>query len=212
MTAQFVLLTGAMAAPFLRDYLVSRDPGCEVHIATNQAELEAVASARSDLRLIAFLTSTIVPQHILDRLDLEPYNIHPGPPEFPGVYPEVFAIWEDAPDFGVTAHVIEPRVDSGPIVFVERFAMPHGIERQALADRAFLCAINAFRYVADHCAMTDAPIPKACEQWSGTLRTRAAFAELCARDPKSSNPGRLSRACGADLPQKGSAYPTHSAV
>lgn len=170
---------------------MGRNPALCVDVATDKAQLRVLI--RPEVRLISFLTGVIVPRELLDILVPEPYNIHPGPPEVPGYYPEVFAISEGAQRYGVTAHVIAPQVDSGPIVFTQRFAMPQQITRRALADLTFPIALNAFRHVADHCAVSDTALPRVDAVWCGPLRTRRAFVELC------ETAERLGRACGGDV-------------
>ena len=125
MPRRIILLTGPDEAPFLRELFLKLDPRLEVTAALDLEQLTAaVECCDGDARLIAFLTATIVPSALLSRLKLTPYNIHPGPPEYPGAHPECFAIWEQAQTFGVTAHEVTARVDAGPIVALCRFAMP----------------------------------------------------------------------------------------
>lgn len=177
-----LLLTEPLFAPFLRDYLMDKDCGRAVHVAgTLDALRAAVDRAGSRGRLISFLTDVVVPRDILALPGPEPYNIHPGPPEIPGVRPEVFAIADNATEFGVTAHVMAPKVDSGPIVFCRRFPIVGCPGPRALADQAFPLALDAFRHVADHCAFSDAPLARIDAVWSGPLRTRKAFELLRAR-------------------------------
>ncbi|MEM9063196.1 MAG: hypothetical protein AAGD13_22270 [Pseudomonadota bacterium] len=185
------LLTEPMFAPFLHDYLLEQNADLTVRTASSISGLEsAIEQAGIDTRLISFLTNVIVPGPTLAALNIEPYNIHPGPPEVPGVNPEVFAICDGANSFGVTAHVILQRIDSGPIVYCERFSMPDRPKRRALADMTFPYALKAFQYVADHCALSTDPLPRVDVDWTGPLRTRKAFDELCL------DADRLMRACG----------------
>lgn len=191
--AHIVLLTGEIFAPFLRDYLLGRIPDISISVAPSIPTLEAaLQDAGRACRLISFLTSIIVPAAILRRLGPEPFNIHPGPPEIRGINPEVFAIFDDADSFGVTAHVIAPKVDSGPIIYCERFAMPVCRERRTLADQALPYALKAFRHVADHCAASLAPMARVDTIWTGPLRTLKAF------DALGADADRLARACGED--------------
>lgn len=50
------------------------------------------------------------------------FNLHPGPlPEYSGLTVPSWAIYNGETEHGVTLHWIEPRVDTGPVAFSERF-------------------------------------------------------------------------------------------
>lgn len=67
-------------------------------------------------RIIGFTTDVIVPQWMLDATGYGSYNFHPGPPDYPGWAPISFAVYERARRFGVTAHHMEAKTDTGAIV------------------------------------------------------------------------------------------------
>jgi methionyl-tRNA formyltransferase len=48
-------------------------------------------------------------------------NFHPGPPEFRGVGCVNNAIYKGSKYYGCTAHIMDPIVDSGPIIGIKRF-------------------------------------------------------------------------------------------
>lgn len=50
-------------------------------------------------------------------------NFHPGSSKYPGIGCTNFAIYNREEEFGVTAHIMEPKVDSGTIVSVKRFPL-----------------------------------------------------------------------------------------
>ena len=73
--------------------------------------------------LISYISPWIVPNEILLKTKLWNINFHPGPPEYPGIGCFNFAIYESAKEFGVTAHIMNPKVDTGAIIGVKRFVM-----------------------------------------------------------------------------------------
>ncbi|MCR9073793.1 MAG: hypothetical protein NXI18_19065 [Alphaproteobacteria bacterium] len=83
-------------------------------------------------RLVGFYSDVIVPRRYLDAMALEPVNIHPAPPEYPGKRALEFALGDRCQSYGVTAHVMTLPVDSGPILTVQRFAVTPGMTEQAL--------------------------------------------------------------------------------
>lgn len=198
---RIVLLTGEREVPFFRDFLLARNPALDVVPAFDLAGLRAaVAADPAHTRVIAFVTFVIVPADILAALGPVPYNIHPGPPDYPGSHPESFALYEGATQFGATGHAMTARVDAGAIVASSRFAIVPQMERVALADAAYRRAVDVFATIAGHCAMSDAPLKPNGEAWSGRKRTRAQFRALCDRaaTAPAGERTRLKRALGPD--------------
>lgn len=197
----FLLLCPAETEAALSSFLTGVNPDARVRrAATPQALRRSVKDLDGDVRLLSFLNDLIVPSDVLSALRLAPYNIHGGPPEYPGSHANSFAIFDAATSYGVTAHEISPRVDEGAIVGVERFAMPPRPERLALADIAFAAAIRLYARVASRCAVSRAPLAAIGESWGGRKTTKAEFAALCARMPFcEAERERLVRACGRDF-------------
>ena len=202
MARRILLLTNRRVAVDCVSYLQRCNSDLEVATAFDLEGLYAkVRGHEQYTRLISFLTDVIIPADVLNSLTLTPYNIHPGPPEYPGSHPEAFAIWDQADVFGVTAHEIEASVDSGAIVIVDRFPIPAKPDLQQLVDQVFPAAVNTFAKIATHCAHSDDDLRRLDERWGPKKGTRRAFRDLCQLG--NSNYGddfdRLKRACGPDL-------------
>ena len=114
------------------------NPSLTISTAPDRAALDVcLAAAPPDVRLIGFCTQTIIPKEILERLPGPSYNIHPGPPEYPGRHPIIFALYDKAEHFGATAHEMIPKIDSGQIVGVVTCKVP------AMADIAYFRTVSA---------------------------------------------------------------------
>ncbi|MEO1013654.1 MAG: formyltransferase family protein [Pseudomonadota bacterium] len=160
---------------------------------------DRVAACDGRARLISFLSDLIIPGDVLRSLTLTPYNIHGGPPEYPGSHANSFAILEGASAFGATAHEITPRVDEGAIVAVARFDMPERPTRLGVADLAFEKAVGLFAMVASHCARSDEDLPRLDCRWGDRKTTKAAFRSLCERPAgDDAEADLLRRVCGPD--------------
>lgn len=193
MARRIILLTGEREVPFFRDYLKARAPAIDVEAAFNVGDLDTLTQkATASTRILAFLTDTIVPRGILERLSLTSYNIHPGPPTYPGSHPEAFALWDDASSFGVTAHEMAARVDEGAIVATSFFDIPPNCARLELGDLTYARAVEMFAFIADHCATSDAALPANGDVWSGEKRTKKQLRQLIASIPLAA-PGTLSK-------------------
>ncbi len=202
MRRRIIILKGRDEIPVLRQLLLDRNPDLDVAVVHGLADLTTtIDRCNGDTRLIAFMTATIVPQELLSRLKMTPYNIHPGPPEYPGSHPESFAIWQEARTYGVTAHEMTARVDAGPIVAVYRFPMPPMPEYMELAGLTLRSAIGVYAFVAAFCAATDDSLPRMEEQWACEKTTRKQFQALCQTlvPASSDEAARLTRACGSNF-------------
>ncbi|MGJ3260565.1 MAG: formyltransferase family protein [Rhodospirillales bacterium] len=139
---------------------------------------KAFASDVADTRLVAFLTSVIVPAAYLEALPGPAYNFHPGPPEYPGSHVAGFAVYEGAATFGVTLHEMAAAVDSGPIVEVRRFPVEPAWKFQDLEAEAFRQVLQMFADYSERLATDDAPLESGAEPWTGRLRTAAEAERL----------------------------------
>jgi len=173
MPKQIILLTGDIEGPHLSELLCQHNPDLVVDVVQDADMLaNACADGVDGCRLIAFLTSVIVPASLLSRLNGPAYNFHPGPPEYPGSYTAGFAVYEGARTFGVTLHEMAETIDSGPIVEVRRFEVPEGTKFQDLEMTAFKCVLQMFADYAQHMATSDEALPSGVEPWTGRVRTR----------------------------------------
>jgi methionyl-tRNA formyltransferase len=174
------LLTGAAARPVFASVLSTHNPRLTIIPLETLAELNALApDTLARARLIAYVTSIIVPAKVLDRLGYGAYNFHPGPPSYPGWAPAHFALYARATEFGATAHVMIDRVDEGPIVGVEMFAIPSGASAASLEGMAYARLSYLFWTLAKSLANRSEALPWLPLRWSGKKTTRRDYAALC---------------------------------
>ncbi len=199
---RIILLCGEAEGDAFRSHLLKLAPRLEVVWVSSAAALDlATRQDCSRTRLISFLTDVIVPETVLERLELTPYNIHPASPDYPGAHGLSFAIFEDAFRFGVTAHEMTARVDAGPIVMVDWFSLPCDAELVPFGNDVYARAVAVFDMVARHCIATDEPLPRMDVSWAERMCTRKRFRELIGIAPLllPHDRERLRRACGPHL-------------
>lgn len=188
-----VLLTGSVEEGPLTAALLRHNPHLAVLSATTLKDLDAIAPRRlKRIRLLAFATPVIVPARILNRLGFGAYNFHPGPPHYPGWRPAYFAAYDRTTTFGVTAHVMYEKVDSGPIIAVDLFDVPAGISAESLEAMAYVRLVRLFFALAEPLACSPEAPPTLPVQWCGRKNTRRHYAELCNMQPGMS-PDELAR-------------------
>jgi len=185
MPQKIILLTGQREAPFLERFILERRSAAEVLTATDKATFQnIILGDLMDTRLISFCSPIIVPEAVLNRLNLEAYNIHPGPPHYPGLCPEAFALADGATNFGATAHVMTADVDDGPIVATKKFSIPEGINRLDLAALAYNAAVQLFAEVAGFSIENDGQMLRTGDQWRGHVNRQAEYDALLKEHPE----------------------------
>jgi methionyl-tRNA formyltransferase len=185
MPQRLLLLTGTFEAGLLTPHLTRSNRGCSVRVIDTLKTLEsAIVEAPESTRLLAFCTAVIVPRRLLERLSGPSYNVHPGPPTFPGRHPECWGAYEGLPRFGATLHEMVPRVDEGPIVDVVWFDLPAGAGQIEFGLGAFRAAVQLVARWADALAGTDDPLPRSDHRWSGRKTTHRDFEDMCRVGPE----------------------------
>jgi len=178
-----ILLAGPVEQAALAAVLRRHNPQVTICLAASLEELEAIdAALLRRARLIGFTTPVVVPPRILKALGFGAYNFHPGPPHYPGWVPAQFAIYEQATTFGATVHCMVEKVDAGPIVAVELFAIPPGIGVRRLQELAFSQLARLFWRLAPALATRREPLAELPIRWSGTKSTRRMHRAMCELD------------------------------
>jgi hypothetical protein len=93
--------------------------------------------------------------------------------------PALFAVFDDAREFGVTAHRMSERVDEGEIVGTSRFLVPRGSSVTDLEGLAYDALLRLFGQLAPTLATQAGPLAAWPIAWSGRKCTRRAFADIC---------------------------------
>lgn len=206
MLTDAILLTGDREFATLKPHLMRHNPKLALHHAVTEADLrQHLTITRYKARLIAFTTGVIVPEDILGRLQLTPYNFHPGPPNVPGRYPEAWGVYFEERWFGATAHQMHKLVDAGPIVDVEWFEVPAAVDRFDMAKLCYTCVTRLFVRLAPKLAIMTDDLPIRQDlSWSGRKWRLADYEEL--RDnPPTDDLGEAERRFRAFGPPQGSA-------
>ncbi len=175
-----VLLAEHHDLPGLGDILRSHNAAVTVIGVSTAPQLAAATeNPGGNTRLVCFCTGTLVPAAVLDSLPGPSYNFHPGPPEYPGIFPAVFALYEGAGQFGATAHQLTAAVDGGPIVAVDRIDMPRAIDRLNLEALSRQVVTDLFIRLAGQLIEQESPLTTIDQKWAARSWTRKDFQALC---------------------------------
>lgn len=199
---RIILLTGESEASPLAEILRNADPRMHINTVISATQLHDVfATSQRGARLLSFCSPVIVPAAMLEDLGGPAYNFHPGPPDYPGRYPSVFALYAGATRFGITVHEMVRQVDAGPIVAAEWFVVPENCDLATLEQLAFIELAGKFRQLAPLLVDLERPLPRMPYRWSGKRTSRADCERLCQITPGLSDREieLLRRACGSFL-------------
>ena len=164
----------------LRSLLLGHNPLLTVAAVETREDLAAFSLDQlARARLVAFVTPEIVPASILARLGYGAFNFHPGPPSYPGWAPSHFALYDQATEFGATAHAMVEQVDAGAIVDVALFPIPPGISVLGLEGLAYAHLAQLFWRLAKSLATDPEPPPPRPVEWGTTKYSRRAYREIC---------------------------------
>ena len=71
--------------------------------------------------ILCFRSYFLLPVSLIERAKIAAINFHPAPAEYPGSGCINWALYEDAKEYGVTAHIMNEKIDNGAIIECRRF-------------------------------------------------------------------------------------------
>ena len=135
MIKYLIILSTDQWVPDLKRLYRGLNPGlCTITVSNIKELYDIPRTVLNKSRLISFLSSVIVPSATLSHLKFGAYNFHPAPPARPGWGASSFALFQKDDYFGTTLHRMIEYVDAGPIVGVDTFLVPKGINIYALRE------------------------------------------------------------------------------
>ena len=152
--------------------------GFRTQVAISQAAAAALPAWVHDWRgdwIFCFRSYYILPQSVIDAAAQGAINFHPAPSNFRGRGCLNFALYQDAPEYGVTTHMIEAKVDSGAILRCDRFPiLPGGRGGQPCFSARITICLAPFYDIVGGIALrgqahVDALLQGCDETWSGPL-------------------------------------------
>ena len=126
----------------------------------------------------SYVSPWIIPKDILQATKKCAINFHSGPPEYPGIGCTNFAIYNEEKEFGVTAHLMSEKVDTGRIIAVERFPIVSGETVYSLSQKCYEYIHKLFIKIVDQVMLEDS-LSFCGEQWLRKPYTRRELDALC---------------------------------
>ena len=133
--------------------------------------------------LISYISPWIVPNEILKKTKKWNINFHPGPPEYPGIGCFNFALFESAKKFGATAHLMNPKVDTGEIIGVNHFPMTPYETVKTLSIKTYKAQLALYIQIMEY-INSNKSLPKCDEKWKRKPYTRNELEKLAEINPR----------------------------
>ena len=186
-TAPIALLTDMVSAAAISTLSAARGLPNTVFFVSSRAALDRLfepfdAERPWPGRLVSFYSDVVVPQRYLDAMSLEPVNIHPAPPEYPGRRALDFAMRDRVNAYGVTAHIMTLPVDSGPILSVQRFPITPGMTEEALRYLTWRAGFALMFGLMPSLAAEEPLSPDPELAWGARDCSEAAWQAVCAAE------------------------------
>ena len=134
--------------------------------------------------ILCFRSLYILPKRLLDNAKIAAINFHPAPPEYPGSGCTNFALYDEVKEYGVTAHLMNERVDNGLIIEVKRFPVRPSDNLPSLLSRTHdELACMCLNYISGIFSEGQKFLEKKIsasknERWSGKARRLEELEEL----------------------------------
>ena len=134
--------------------------------------------------ILCFRSLFILPKLLLDKAKVAAINFHPAPPEYPGSGCINFALYENVEEYGVTAHIMNEKIDNGQILEVRRFSISTFDNLKSVLLRTHN---ELFKLILDfigeifsenQCFIDQKKIQSKNESWNGNARSLKELDDL----------------------------------
>lgn len=132
--------------------------------------------------LISYLAQWIIPAAVLGQASRAAINLHPGPPEYPGIGCTNFALYNRETVFGITCHHMLSKVDTGELIAVRRFPVLDTDTVYSVTQRCYAEILHLFYELMTGILMGK-PLPQSAEKWTRKPYKRKDLDELCELRP-----------------------------
>lgn len=161
--------------------------GCEITFVKSKGRGEALPEDigywEGDY-IFCFRSLFVLPKHLIDKAKIAAVNFHPAPVEYPGSGCLNFALYDNASQYGVTAHIMNEKIDNGAILKCQRFPIMPSDTVDTLLERTHLKLLNLFIDVATELILGGAKsleamiLSSSTEKWRGEATRMKDFEKL----------------------------------
>jgi len=139
--------------------------------------------------IFCFRSYFIIPIDLINRASITAINFHPAPTEFPGSGCINWALYDNSPIYGVTAHIMNEKIDNGAVVECRRYPVLPQDTVTTLLARAHMKTFDLLADITTGLAMEGKNYLDKCldasknEVWHGEARKMHEIDKLQKVDP-----------------------------
>ena len=156
--------------------------------------------------ILSYLFPKKIPEIVLEKSKLMAINFHPGPPQYPGIGCTNYAIYNNEKFFGATCHIMDRKIDSGPIISVKKFKIEKDETLFSLTQRTYEVMYELFSEVIKKILEERIIKPSSVLKWKGKAKTRKEFLEFLEMKTNMSKKEMLKRIKSTTYPDYEPAY------
>lgn len=113
--------------------------------------------------IFAFRSYHILRKNVLRKTKFVPINFHPGTPKYRGIGCINYALFENAREYGCTAHLINEKIDSGKIIDVIKFKIKRDMNLEVCLNKTHQLMFKQARKIIRE--LNTNKNPKIIETW-----------------------------------------------
>jgi methionyl-tRNA formyltransferase len=95
--------------------------------------------------ILCYRSYFILPKSLIESAKFYSINFHPGPPNYPGSGGVNFALYNNDINFGVTTHLMNEKIDNGPILSTKYFLIAENDDVFKLLERSHTSLFSLFK-------------------------------------------------------------------
>ena len=115
--------------------------------------------------IVSYLSRWIVPPALLESARRAAINFHPASPDYPGIGCFNFALYDGVTEYGTTCHHMQPEVDTGDIIAVQRFPVHPEDNVASLIKKTYAAQYQLFSEILTS-IVDGTELPSSTEKWS----------------------------------------------
>jgi methionyl-tRNA formyltransferase len=134
--------------------------------------------------IICFRSHFILNKSLLNKASIAAINFHPAPVEYPGSGCANWALYNEEKKYGVTAHIMNEKVDNGTIIECRRFSINSNDTIKTLLEKTHKKAFDLLCDIVKGLASDDKSFLRKkieaskAEKWRGEARKIAEIDQL----------------------------------
>ena len=97
--------------------------------------------------VISYLSKKILKKKFLNKTKKYNINLHPGPSKYPGIGCYNFALFNSDKTYGVTAHIMNEKIDNGKIIYEKKFKINKNYDVKKLLNRSYLELVKDLKII-----------------------------------------------------------------